>query len=536
VSLVGPFQLFGTRNDDPNDIVPHEHRRELRGLQVFSAWLNHTRMDALHTIDIVVQPEGQPPHIRHYLFDFSATLGSAITGAKPVWEGRDPIYGQATTLRNIAGLGVYTPGWMHAQYPGLPAVGGFDSKTFEPEKWMSLYRPGAIRQPAAGRRVLGGSTSGRFTDEDIRAIVQVAQYSDPKAARWIADCLIERRNRIARAYFATVLPLDAIGVRGTELTFVDLAVQYQYVAPRRYRVDWLTYDNKAGKPSTVLRSTSAGQAIPTEATAAPVGSYVLARIMAEGMSPEMDVHVYLRREPEGLRVVGIEREWPGRFAGRSAHRRAAGPKPVCRTGRGPQRIFDSYARALNVKLGENLSAEERSARSACPSRRPSTRSRHALLRSTLTDEADSHSAGRSTSWRSRSHCRRAGRTERRPAVPDLRDAAAEGAETFWSARASSSDSRRTRSTTRDTRTHTVSASARRACSSQSPQTAERGHRRRLSRQQGAGSLFNGHLTSSNSDVRAGDNARTARTALERLRQLVVGRVWRREVRRTVRRR
>ena len=162
VSLVGPFQLFGTRNDDPNDIVPHEHRRELRGLQVFSAWLNHTRMDALHTVDIVVQPEGQPPHIRHYLFDFSATLGSAITGAKPVWEGRDPIYGQATALRNIAGLGVYTPGWMRAKYPGLPAVGGLRFQDVRAGEVDQPVRRGAVRQPTAGRRVLGGSTGGRL--------------------------------------------------------------------------------------------------------------------------------------------------------------------------------------------------------------------------------------------------------------------------------------------------------------------------------------------------------------------------------------
>ena len=508
VSLLGPFQLFGTRTDDPNDIVPHEHRRELRGLQVFSAWLNHTRMDALHTIDIVVQPEGQPPHIRHYLFDFAATLGSAITGAKPVWEGRDPIYGRASALRNIAGLGVYSPGWMRAQYPDLPAVGGFDSKTFEPEKWTSLYDPApfANRLPDdafwAARQVAG------FTDDDIRGIVQVAQYSDPKAASWIADCLIERRNRIARAYFAQVLPLDAIAVRGTELTFVDLAVQHQYVPPRRYRADWLMYDARAGKPSTVLRSTSAGQAIPTEATAAPVGSYVLARIMAEGISPEMDVHVYLRREPEGLRVVGIEREWPGRSL--------VDPRIVVRPVRNRyveldadrQRIFDAYARALNVKLGENLSPEDRFRALSLSEQTTFDAITHALLRSTLTDE-NRQPLGRAldlVAGLDRIAGEQGGRSgdqqfriyvTLQPNAGDMLDRSREfvRSEENTVYHAGYPSSYRLGSGAPSVQ-FSVAADG---------LSADIDVDYRASR--APGSLFNGHLTSSNSDVRSGDNAR-----------------------------
>ena len=75
----GGFRFFGTRPDDPNDIFPHEHRRELRGYRVISAWLNHDDSRALNTYDSFVE-EGGRRFIKHYLLDFGSALGSASFG------------------------------------------------------------------------------------------------------------------------------------------------------------------------------------------------------------------------------------------------------------------------------------------------------------------------------------------------------------------------------------------------------------------------------------------------------------------------
>src|SRR5262245_37461940 len=65
---VGAFKYFGTRRDDPNDVVPHEHRRDLRGLFVFCAWLNHNDSRAINNFDTLVA-EGGTQYIRHHLQD-----------------------------------------------------------------------------------------------------------------------------------------------------------------------------------------------------------------------------------------------------------------------------------------------------------------------------------------------------------------------------------------------------------------------------------------------------------------------------------
>ena len=72
---LGPFRYYGTRSDDPNDVIPHENRRELRGLRLFAAWTNHDDTRAHNTQDSWVKVGGRR-FIRHYLLDFGSTFGS----------------------------------------------------------------------------------------------------------------------------------------------------------------------------------------------------------------------------------------------------------------------------------------------------------------------------------------------------------------------------------------------------------------------------------------------------------------------------
>ena len=72
---LGPFRYEKARTDDPSDLVPHEQRRDLRGLFVFCAWLNHTDAKSINSLDALVESNGVK-FVRHYLIDFGALFGS----------------------------------------------------------------------------------------------------------------------------------------------------------------------------------------------------------------------------------------------------------------------------------------------------------------------------------------------------------------------------------------------------------------------------------------------------------------------------
>ena len=81
-------------------------------------------------------------------------------------------------------------------------------------------------------------------------------YTDPRAEEWLVRCLIERRDRIGRAYLSRVLPLDDFRFERRELSFTDLELAYGFVASRDYTIQWSLFDNMLER-HTMVGSTKA---------------------------------------------------------------------------------------------------------------------------------------------------------------------------------------------------------------------------------------------------------------------------------------
>ena len=296
---LGPFRYHGVRTDDPNDIYPHEHRRDLRGLRVFSAWVNHTDTKALNSGDFLVKADGVP-HIRHYLIDFGATLGSDSFEAKSPRAGNVHLFEAKPAAAQMLSLGLYAPAWMRAEYPDLPAAGNLESQLFDPEKWKNNYPNPAFQNLLPDDAFWATKKVMAFTDEQIRAIVGTGEYSDPAAAGYVARTLIERRDKIGRAYFAKVLPLDHFRIEEGRLQFDDLSVAYGFSQPTKYPVTWSVFDNQSGK-MTPLNGGATAELPRNEAP------YLAAEI--HGGDPAKSVTVYVRNMGGAPEVVGVDRKW-----------------------------------------------------------------------------------------------------------------------------------------------------------------------------------------------------------------------------------
>jgi hypothetical protein len=298
--LVGPFNYKGTRTDDPNDIVPHENRRELRGLRVFAAWLNHTDVKQMNTMDALVTENGRR-YLKHYLIDFGSTLGSDANFPKNVWRGHVyPVSPGAAAAKQMLTLGVYVPSWLRARYPKLRGAGAFEAERFEPESWIPDYPNPAFLMMDDQDAFWAAKQVANFTDDEIRAIVDTGEFTDQRTAEWVTDCLIKRRDKVVRTWLSKTLAIDRFHVEQGTLAFDEVGASYQLLS-QSYVVRWYNYDNDQNVFHPI--PSAEGNQIPSDGNTT---GYLAAVIQCEEACGK-PVTVFVRFHGTS-QIVGVDRQ------------------------------------------------------------------------------------------------------------------------------------------------------------------------------------------------------------------------------------
>lgn len=258
---VGEWRFSGRRKDDAEDRIPHELRREVRGLWPIAAWLNHTDCSARNTLDMYVSDGGRS-FVRHHLIDFSGCLGSASIGPQPLRAGHEYFVDWGAGARHTVSLALPRSRWEETVDPKLRGVGIVDAATFDPEHWKP-YLP----NPAFDDRTLrdvrwGARIVASFPDELIESAVAMGRLSDPRAAEYLVRILKERRDAIARTWLTP-----------EELHELDPAVEADAEVPARDVIPDLDADRVRRADFRADSSDApAMQGPPADSTLAPSSS------------------------------------------------------------------------------------------------------------------------------------------------------------------------------------------------------------------------------------------------------------------------
>ena len=226
--LKGPFPQVGLRLDDPNDLIPHEHRRELRGLRVIASWINDWDLKEAQSIDAYVEENGRK-FLRHYLLDFGSSLG-ADDDPTVYFHGHEYGLDLRSMAKEVFSLGAYESPNERAARIISPEIGNFTADDFNPGSWKPTF-PSVMFDNLtdldafwASRVILS------FNKDDLQSIIQTAEYSNPMTSDYMLRTLLERQQIVARYWLGRGDALSDFSIRrtaeGAAIRFHDLLTDH----------------------------------------------------------------------------------------------------------------------------------------------------------------------------------------------------------------------------------------------------------------------------------------------------------------------
>jgi hypothetical protein len=327
--LLGPFRYTGTRPDDPNDVIPHDDRRELRGGRLLAAWLDHFDAREQNSLDAWVaeshEPKGNPAaspgHVVHYYLDTSDCLGSEWD-----WEqisrrlGYSYVADWGDMARDLVTLGIPTRPWDRVRRePGLEIFGFFNVKDFEPDQWKNEYPNAAFSRMTERDGAWMARILAHFTPEMVETFGQMAKLSDPRKTAYLTSVLQGRLDKILQRYLTRLSPLANVRVIGTDRLCADDLAEARRLRPaEEFRYDAQLSNGGAETPLSVERQpTESGICLTLPRVAADGGPpddaaqrYVRVRIANGVARGPLVAHLYDLGSARGYRLAGLERPEP----------------------------------------------------------------------------------------------------------------------------------------------------------------------------------------------------------------------------------
>jgi hypothetical protein len=317
---IGPFTYDGTRGDDPNDVINHEDRRELRGSRVLAAWTHHYDSREQNSLDTWMPASGGG-FVRHYLIDFGDCFGSLLA-----WTNLARRIGHASYMDipeigfDWVSLGLVERPWDKARFgPSGRVFGYYDVDRFDPDDYKPGYPNPAFLRASERDQAWMARIVARFSEDHLKAMVATAKFGDAGLDRELVRLLKGRQGKILRRYLGKLSPLsDPLIQKGpglARLCLHDLAVSAGVALPsaRAYAARSWVGESLAETP-VAIGTDGADQVcvvlppVPGASTGKP--RYLIVDLLSgtrgARMQPPARVHLYHLGGAE-YRVVGLQR-------------------------------------------------------------------------------------------------------------------------------------------------------------------------------------------------------------------------------------
>jgi hypothetical protein len=227
---LGGFDFEGLREADPNDVIPHQHRRELRGFYVLSAWMNHIDARAENNFDRWIETSPGHGYIQHTILDVGDSFGIRwdidVDDAESRRFGNAHYFDIEQIVGDLLTLGIADRAYRDAvRGPAYPILGYYDVERFVPDQWRNGYPNASFERRTEADCAWMARIIAHFDEPSVRAIVETGRFSAELTTNELVRILMGRRERILERYLVRLSPLSAPSIEGDRLCLHDVAVE-----------------------------------------------------------------------------------------------------------------------------------------------------------------------------------------------------------------------------------------------------------------------------------------------------------------------